>query len=164
LKTSAGDIRLRLNAEKAPLTVDNFLSNYVVRGFYEGTVIHYVEKGFMLAGGGYTAELQPKATRAFIKSEADNGLQNKRGTIAMVRQPEHADSATSQFFINLADNPGLNHGEAEGTDTAGYCVFGEVVEGMEVVDQIAEVPVGDRGSFPKTPVNPVVIRSAEWLR
>jgi cyclophilin family peptidyl-prolyl cis-trans isomerase len=164
LKTSEGDIRLRLDTEKSPLTVDNFLSNYVGRGFYEGTVFHYVEKGFMLAGGGYTSDLQPKETRAFIKNEANNGLQNRRGTIAMVRQPDHADSATSQFFINLTDNPGLNHGKGEGTDKDGYCVFGEVVEGMDVVDRIAEVAVADRGSFPKTPVTPVVIKSAEWIR
>ena len=164
LKTSEGDIRLRLDAEKAPLTVDNFLSNYVNRGFYDGTVIHYVEKGFMLAGGGYTADLQPKPTRAFIKSEANNGLKNKRGTVAMVRQPDHADSAASQFFINLVDNPGLNHAEAEGADKEGYCVFGEVIVGMDVVDRIAEVQVADRGAFPKTPVTPVVIKSAEWIR
>lgn len=164
LKTSEGDIRLRLDAEKSPLTVDNFLSNYVSRGFYDGTVIHYVEKGIMLAGGGYTTDLQPKQTRAFIKSEANNGLKNKRGTIAMVRQPDHADSATSQFFINLADNPGLNHAEGEGTEKDGYCVFGEVVQGMDVVDRIAKVQVADRGTFPKTPVTPVVIKSAEWIR
>ena len=164
LKTSDGDIRLRLDAEKAPQTVDNFLSNYVSRGFYDGTVFHYVEKGFMLAGGGYTADLQPKETRAFIRSEANNGLKNKRGTIAMVRQPDHADSATSQFFINLVDNPGLNRGQTEETDKDGYCVFGEVVEGMDVVDRIAEVPVTDRGVFPKTPVTPVVINSAKWIR
>lgn len=164
LKTSEGDIRLRLAADKAPLTVDNFLSNYVSRGFYDGTVIHYVEKGFILAGGGYTADLQPKPTRAFVKSEANNGLKNKRGTIAMVRQPDHADSATSQFFINLVDNPGLNHAETGGTDKEGYCVFGEVIEGMEVVDRIAEVEVADRGVFPKMPVHQVIIKSAEWIR
>lgn len=164
LKTADGDIRLRLNVEKAPLTVDNFLSNYVSRGFYNGTVIHYVEKGFMLAGGGYTTDLQPKEARAFIRNEANNGLKNKRGTIAMVREPDHTDSATSQFFINLVDNPSLDHEESEGTDKDGYCVFGEVVEGMDVVDRIAEVPVTDRGTFPKTPVNPVVIESAEWIR
>jgi peptidyl-prolyl cis-trans isomerase A (cyclophilin A) len=127
-------------------------------------VFHYVEKGFMLAGGGYTADLQPKETRAFIRSEANNGLKNKRGTIAMVRQPDHADSATSQFFINLVDNPGLNRGQTEETDKDGYCVFGEVVEGMDVVDRIAEVPVTDRGVFPNTPVTPVVINSAKWIR
>jgi peptidyl-prolyl cis-trans isomerase A (cyclophilin A)/peptidyl-prolyl cis-trans isomerase B (cyclophilin B) len=164
LKTSLGDIRLRLNAGKAPLTVDNFLSNYVERGFYEGTVFHYVDKGFMVAAGGYTTELEPKATRAYVKSEASNGLKNKRGTIAMARNPDHADSATSQFFINLADNPSLDPRGEESPEARGYCVFGEVVEGMDVIDRIAGVEVADRGQFPKTPVAPVQIQAAEWIR
>lgn len=164
LKTSLGDIRLRLNAEKAPLTVDNFLSNYVERGFYEGTLFHYVDKGFMVAAGGYTTELEPKATRAYVKNEAGNGLKNKRGTIAMARNPDHADSATSQFFINLADNASLDPRGTESPDAGGYCVFGEVVEGMDVIDRIAEVEVADRGQFLKTPVAPVLIQSAQWIR
>lgn len=164
LKTSIGDIRLRLNPEKAPLTVDNFLSNYVERGFYEGTVFHYVDKGFMVAAGGYTADLEPKATRAYVRNEANNGLKNKRGTIAMIRHPDHADSATSQFFINLADNADLDPQRDEGAEAAGYCVFGEVIEGMEVIDRVAEVEVADRDHFPKTPVEPIVIESAHWLR
>jgi len=164
IKTSLGDIRLRLNAEKAPLTVDNFLSNYVERGFYEGTVFHYVDNGFMVAAGGYTAELEPKATRAYVKNESSNGLKNKRGTIAMARNPDHADSATSQFFINLADNPSLDARGEESPDARGYCVFGEVVEGMDVIDRIAKVEVADRGQFPKTPVAPVLIQAAEWVR
>jgi len=164
VKTSLGDIRLRLNAEKAPLTVDNFLSNYIERGFYDGTVFHYVDQGFMVAAGGYTAELAPKATRAYVKNEAANGLKNKRGTIAMARDPDHADSATSQFFINLVDNSSLDPNGEQGAVAAGYCVFGEVVEGMDVVDRIAGVQVADRGLFPKTPVSPVVIQSAEWVR
>ena len=161
LKTSEGDIRLRLDAEKSPLTVDNFLTNYVGRGFYEGTVFHYVEKGFMVAGGGYTTDLQPKEARAFIKNEADNGLKNRRGTIAMVRQPDHADSATSQFFINLTDNSSLNHGEAAGTDKDGYCVFGEVVEGMDVVDSIRRVNTKSLGMYRDVPVEPVIIISVQ---
>jgi cyclophilin family peptidyl-prolyl cis-trans isomerase len=164
LKTSLGDIRLRLNADKAPLTVDNFLSNYVERGFYEGTVFHYVDNGFMVAGGGYTTELEPKATRAYVKNESSNGLKNKRGTIAMARNPDHADSATSQFFINLADNPSLDPRGEESPDARGYCVFGEVVEGMDVIERIAKVEVADRGQFPKTPVAPVLIQAAEWIR
>jgi cyclophilin family peptidyl-prolyl cis-trans isomerase len=164
LKTSLGDIRLRLNAEKAPLTVDNFLSNYVDRRFYDGTVFHYVEKDFMVAAGGYTADLEPKETRAYVKNEANNGLKNKRGAVAMVRHPDHADSATSQFFINLSDNADLDPQQGEGEDAAGYCVFGEVVEGMEVIDRIAEVEVADRNQFPKTPVAPIVIESVQWLR
>lgn len=164
LKTSLGDIRLRLNAEKAPLTVDNFLSNYLERGFYAGTVFHYVDKGFMVAAGGYTAKLEPKTTRAYVKSEAGNGLKNKRGSIAMARNPDHADSATSQFFVNLADNASLDARGVESPDVGGYCVFGEVVEGMDVIDRIAGVEVADRGQFPKTPVAPVLIQSAEWVR
>jgi len=146
LKTSLGNIRLRLNADKAPLTVDNFLSNYVERGFYDGTVFHYVDKGFMIAAGGYTAELEPKETRAYVKNEANNGLKNKRGTIA------------------LNDNAGLDSQRDESSDAAGYCVFGEVVEGMEIIDRIADVEVADRDQFPKTPVAPIVIESAQWLR
>lgn len=164
LKTSLGDIRLRLHADKAPLTVDNFLSNYVERGFYDGTVFHYVDKGFMVAAGGYTADLEPKAPRAYVKNEANNGLKNKRGTLAMVRHPDHADSATSQFFINLNDNAELDPRPGEGEETAGYCVFGEVVEGMEVIDRIADAEVADRNQFPRTPVAPIVIESAQWLR
>jgi len=164
LKTSLGNIRLRLNADKAPLTVDNFLSNYVERGFYDGTVFHYVDKGFMIAAGGYTAELEPKETRAYVKNEANNGFKNKRGTIAMARHPDHADSATSQFFVNLNDNAGLDSQRDESSDAAGYCVFGEVVEGMEIIDRIADVEVADRDQFPKTPVAPIVIESAQWLR
>lgn len=164
LKTSIGDVRVRLNPDKAPVTVDNFLTNYVERGFYEGTVFHYVDRGFMIAAGGYTAALEPKAARAYIRNEANNGLKNKRGTIAMIRDPDHADSATSQFFINLSDNAGLDPHEGEGEDAAGYCVFGEVVEGMDVVDRIAAAEVADRNQFPKTPVTPIVIESVKWLR
>jgi cyclophilin family peptidyl-prolyl cis-trans isomerase len=161
IETSKGSIRARLDAEKAPLTVDNFLTNYVERGFYNDTVFHYVDQGFMIAGGGYTADLQAKETRAYIKNESDNGLKNRRGSIAMARHPDHADSATSQFFINLVDNPGLDRKGDESPENAGYCVFGEIVEGMEVVDRIAEVPVADKGEFPNTPEEPVVIKSVK---
>jgi len=159
INTSAGKLRVRLNAEKSPVTVDNFLTQYVDRDFYDQTVFHYVDKGFMIAGGGFTKDLQPKATRACILNEAKNGLQNRRGTIAMARLPEHVDSATSQFFINLVDNPSLDHSGDEKADQYGYCVFGQVVDGMDVVDRIAQVEVDDRGPFPKTPVQPVVIES-----
>ncbi len=103
LKTSLGDIRLRLNAEKAPLTVDNFLSNYVERGFYEGTVFHYVDNGFMVAGGGYTTELEPKATRAYVKNESSNGLKNKRGTIAMARNPDQSSAKWSRGWTSSSE-------------------------------------------------------------
>lgn len=164
MKTSQGEIRIRLNAEKAPTTVDNFLANYVERKFYDQTVLHYVDQGFMIAGGGYTADLQPKATRAYIRSEADNGLKNLRGTIAMARLPEHADSGTSQFFVNLVDNPALDFQDHDSADKYGYCVFGEVVAGMDVVDRIAEVSVVDKDQFPKTPVQPVIVESVQRVR
>jgi peptidyl-prolyl cis-trans isomerase A (cyclophilin A) len=163
IRTSLGDIRVQLNAERAPLTVDNFLSNYVDRDFYAGTVFHYVDKGFMIAGGGFTEKLEAKETRAYILNEADNGLKNVRGTIAMARLPEHPDSATSQFFINLVDNSFLDHENPDDPEKFGYCVFGKVVEGMNVVDAIAGVAVSDQGQFPKTPNTPVVIKSIERL-
>jgi peptidyl-prolyl cis-trans isomerase A (cyclophilin A) len=164
MKTSLGDIRIRLNVEKSPVTVDNFLANYTERGFYDQTILHYVDKGFMIAGGGYTADLQAKPTRAYIKSEADNGLKNRCGTVAMARLPEHADSATSQFFINLVDNPILDFQDSESADKQGYCVFGEVIAGMDVVDQIAAAAVVDKDLFPKLPVQPIVVESIRRVR
>ena len=164
LKTSLGDIRLRLNAEKAPLAVDNFLANYVDRGFYDHTVFHYVDKGFMIAAGGYTADLQAKKPRAYIKNEADNGLKNLRGTVAMARLPDAADSANSQFLINLVDNPSLDFQSRDSSDKYGYCVFGEVIDGLDVVDRIADVAVADKDQFVKTPASPVTIESARRVR
>jgi cyclophilin family peptidyl-prolyl cis-trans isomerase len=164
ISTDAGDIRVRLDAENAPLTTENFLSNYVYREFYPGTIFHYVQKDFIIAAGGYTADLQAKETRAYLKSEADNGLKNKRGTVAMTRLPDHIDSATSQFYINLVDNPDLDHKGDETPEEAGYCVFGEVVEGMDVAEKIAGSPVTDKDEFVSTPVEPIAIRSIELVR
>lgn len=164
LKTTHGEIHLRLNAEKAPRTVDNFLANYARRGFYEGTIVHYVQSGDMLIAGGYTAEFEPKPTRAPIVNEATNGLMHKRGTIAMIRDPEYAQSATSQFFINLKDNAAFNHRGTETSEEYGYCVFGEVISGMEVVDAIASAEVHDHGDFVSTPVTPIVIQSVEQVK
>jgi len=164
IKTSLGDILVRLDAQKAPVTVDNFLVNYVDRGFYDNTIVHYVDKGFMIAAGGYTTELEPKETRAYIRNEADNEAENLRGTIAMARHPEHIDSATSQFYINLVDNPSLDHKSSETADDYGYCVFGKVTEGMDVVDRIAGVEVEDKGEFASTPVQPVTINSIQRSR
>ena len=164
VKTSMGDIRIQLNPRKAPITVDNFLENYVDRGFYDNTVFHYVDKGFMIAAGGYTPDLEPKETRAYIRNEADNGLKNLRGTVAMARHPDHIDSATSQFYINLVDNPALDFKDSDTPENYGYCVFGKVIEGMDVVDRIAEVKVTDKGSFPKTPTEPVVIHSIQRIQ
>ncbi len=136
IKTTKGDIKVELDGEKAPITVENFLS-YVNDGFYNGTIFHRVIKNFMIQGGGFTADMKQKPTKEPIKNEAKNGLSNARGTIAMARTSV-VDSATSQFFINHRDNNFLDHGERD----YGYAVFGKVVEGMDVVDQIAVVETG----------------------
>jgi len=154
LNTSLGEIKLELDAEKAPVTVKNFLA-YVDGGFYDGTVFHRVIPGFMIQGGGMTADMGQKQTRAPIENEADNGLKNDRGTVAMARTADK-DSATSQFFINLKDNEFLNHGARD----FGYAVFGRVVEGMDVVDKIAAVPTGSKGMHQNVPAEPVLIKSA----
>jgi peptidyl-prolyl cis-trans isomerase A (cyclophilin A) len=164
IKTSQGDLRVRLNAEKSPRTVDNFLYNYVDSGFYTQTVFHFVEQGYLMAGGGYTAELIEKPTSTPIPCEANNGLSNKRGTLAMARHPDFAHSATSQFFINLVDNPSLDFRPSDDDAGSGYCVFGEVIEGMDTVDKIASVAVHDRGEFVKTPVEPIVIESISRVK
>lgn len=136
IKTSKGDIKLELDREKAPITVDNFMS-YVEDGFYDGTIFHRVINNFMVQGGGFSTDMQQKPTKAPIKNEADNGLKNDRGTIAMARTGV-VDSATSQFFINHADNDFLNNGRRD----FGYAVFGRVVDGIEVIDAIATVQTG----------------------
>ncbi len=136
IKTSKGDIKIELDKENAPISVDNFLT-YVEDGFYDGTIFHRVINNFMVQGGGFTADMQQKSTNPQIKNEADNGLKNERGTIAMARTGV-VDSATSQFFINHADNTFLDHGIKD----YGYAVFGKVVDGMDVVDAIAIVQTG----------------------
>jgi peptidyl-prolyl cis-trans isomerase A (cyclophilin A) len=158
IKTSAGDVRVQLNAEKAPVTVENFLDSYVDRGFYSNTIIHHVDPGYIVAGG-YAADLEPKDVRAPIRNEASNGLKNIRGTITMSRSPEYGNSATSQFFINVTAAPSLDYDESN--ENAGYCVFGKVVEGMDVVDRIAKSAVHDTGDFPQMPVEAIVITSIE---
>ena len=147
LATSAGDIVVELDAAKAPKTVDNFLQ-YVKAGHYNGTVFHRVIENFMIQGGGMTADLKEKPTRAPIGLESRNGLTNQRGTIAMARTND-PNSATAQFFINVKDNDFLN--QAQARDGNGYTVFGKVVEGMDVVDKIRAVPTGP-GDVPATPV------------
>jgi len=154
MSTSLGDITIELDAEKAPITVENFLA-YVDEGFYDGTIFHRVIPGFVLQGGGFTADMQQESTHAPIKNEADNGLKNDRGTLSMARTPE-VDSATSQFFINLVDNAFLDHG----TRDFGYAVFARVIEGMDVVDKIATVETGNHGMHQGVPLEPVVIVSA----
>ncbi|MBV2133986.1 peptidylprolyl isomerase [Pseudomonas sp. MAP12] len=157
LTTNLGEIEVELDAEKAPVSAKNFLA-YVDSGFYNGVQFHRVIPGFMVQTGGFTADMQQKETRAPIKNEADNGLQNTRGSLAMARTSD-INSASSQFFINLADNDFLNHG---GRDF-GYAVFGRVVRGMDVVDRIAAVRTGNRGMHQNVPVQPVLIESAKRL-
>ncbi len=152
LATSAGDIVLQLDAQKAPGTVANFLA-YVRAGHYNGTVFHRVIDGFMIQGGGMDARLREKPTRAAIRLEAGNGLSNVRGAIAMARTA-NPDSATAQFFINVVDNPKLD------THGGGYAVFGAVVEGMDVVDRIKAVPTQSQGMHQNVPVTPVTITTA----
>lgn len=153
LETSLGEITIELNAEKAPVTVKNFLS-YVEDEFYDGTVFHRVIKNFMIQGGGMTPDLSEKNTKAPITNESSNGLKNDRGTIAMARTND-LNSATSQFFINVVDNAGLNHGGPYG----GYAVFGKVTEGMNVVDAIREVSTGNKGGHGDVPKQDIVIKS-----
>ncbi len=156
--TSKGVITLALDSERAPETAANFLA-YVKDGFYDGTIFHRVIDGFMIQGGGMDAEMQEKSTRSPIKNEAGNGLANDRGTIAMARTND-PHSATAQFFINVKDNAFLNHRAPSG-DGWGYCVFGKVVEGMEVVDAIKAVATGNRGFHQNVPLEPVVIERVE---
>ncbi len=157
LQTSLGDIVLELNPEKAPATVANFLQ-YVKDGHYDGTIFHRVINGFMIQGGGFDAQMNQKTTRAPIKNEADNGLTNDAYTIAMARTAV-PDSATSQFFINVADNKNLNH---TGKNPAGwgYAVFGKVVQGKDVVDKIKAVTTATKGFHGDVPVEPVTIIKA----
>lgn len=152
IKTNKGDIKVELRQDKAPTTVKNFL-DYVDQDFYDGTIFHRVIEGFMIQGGGFTKEMQQKKTKDEIKNEADNGLRNKRGAIAMART-NVVDSATSQFFINVVDNPFLDY---QGPSQYGYCVFGEVVSGMDVVDQIRKVKTSSNGMHQDVPMEPVVI-------
>ncbi len=161
LKTSKGDITLELDPAKAPVTVQNFL-DYVNAKFYDGTIFHRVIKGFMIQGGGMTADLAEKQTKAPIKNEAANGLKNNRGTIAMARTME-VNSATSQFFINLVDNAFLNHKD-NSPEGFGYCVFGKVVAGMDVVDAIGAVPTMTRRGMGDVPREPVTIVSATVVK
>jgi peptidyl-prolyl cis-trans isomerase A (cyclophilin A) len=155
LSTSEGDITLELNAAKAPKTVENFLA-YVKSGHYDGTIFHRVIDGFMIQGGGFTPDMKQKPTKAPIALESRNGLKNERGTIAMARTSV-PDSATSQFFINVVDNPRLDYPNPDGH---GYAVFGRVVAGMDVVDRIRAVPTTSIAGHQNVPAKPVLIRSA----
>ena len=157
IKTSVGDIQLELNDEKAPITVENF-KTIASSGYYEGTIFHRVINGFMIQGGGLTADMNNKSSGTGpIQNEANNGLPNDRGTIAMARTMD-PHSATSQFFINHKDNGFLNH-TGETSQGWGYAVFGMVTEGMDVVDQIAEVATGSSGAYQDVPEEVITIES-----
>lgn len=157
LSTNFGDITIELDAEKAPITAANFLQ-YVESGFYENVIFHRVINGFMIQGGGFDTNMKQKPTEASIKNEANNGLSNDKYTIAMARTSV-PDSASSQFFINVSDNDFLNH-TAPTPSGWGYCVFGKVIEGMDVVDAIKAVPTTSRAGHQDVPVEPVVILKA----
>jgi peptidyl-prolyl cis-trans isomerase B (cyclophilin B) len=157
LTTNFGDITIELYAEKAPITVANFIS-YVEKGFYDGVIFHRVIKDFMIQGGGFDVKMKQKATDATIKNEADNGLSNDKYTLAMARTMV-PDSASAQFFINVKDNDFLNFTSAT-TQGWGYCVFGKVVEGTDVVDKIKAVATGNRAGHQDVPVEPVIIEKA----
>ena len=157
LETSSGDILIELYADKAPNTVANFLE-YVDSGFYANTIFHRVINGFMIQGGGLGARMNEKSTRAPIANEADNGVKNERGTLAMARTGD-PHSATAQFFINLVDNDFLNH-SAPTPSGWGYCVFGKVTEGMDVVDKIAKGKTKSDGMYDDVPVDMVLITGA----
>jgi cyclophilin family peptidyl-prolyl cis-trans isomerase len=164
LHTSQGDVTIKLFQEKAPRTVENFLRGYAERGYYEQTIFHHVESGQMIIAGGYTADLQRKPARAPIYNESKNGLSNRRGTIAMIRDADAPHSATSEFFINLNDNPDFDFKVTDEDDVPGYCVFGEVVQGMEIIDRIAQLPTTSLGDFAKVPSPPVTIGRVERLQ
>jgi peptidyl-prolyl cis-trans isomerase B (cyclophilin B) len=159
INTTYGPITVELFHDKAPLTVENFL-RYMNDGFYKNTLFHRVIDDFIIQGGGFQAGMVQKTTRAPIKNEAENGVRNDRGTIAMARLPDDPHSATAQFFINTKDNPFLDYKEST-KDGWGYCVFGRVVEGMEIVERIQGVPTVTRGEHQNVPLRDVVIQSIE---
>jgi len=156
MSTSVGDVRFELFADKAPATTKNFL-DYVSEGFYDGLIFHRVIPGFMVQGGGLDSHMKQKGTKAPIKNEATNGLKNRVGSIAMART-NVVDSATAQFFINVKDNGFLDHRNTS-PEGFGYAVFGQVVDGMEVVKKIEQVKTGSRGSYQDVPLEPIVIHA-----
>ena len=159
VKTNKGEFTFELDKEKAPITVENFL-NYVESKFFDSTIFHRVISGFMVQGGGFDIDMKQKSTQKPIKIESNNGLKNDRGTIAMARTND-PDSATAQFFINLIDNDFLNY---ESAAKPGYAVFGKVVKGMDVVDEIAKTKTSNKGMHADVPVSAVVIESIEIER
>lgn len=158
MSTNMGDIRIELNADKAPITTKNFLA-YVNDGHFDGLIFHRVIPGFMIQGGGFDSKMSQKPTKSPIKNEAHNGLKNVKGSIAMART-NVVDSATAQFFINVKDNDFLDH-KSTSPDGYGYAVFGQVIEGMDIVHTIEKVKTGNRGMHQDVPVDVVVINSAK---
>ncbi len=156
LHTNFGDIKVELDFDKAPKTAENF-KQYAEDGFYNGTIFHRVIDGFMIQGGGFDKDMQQKETRAPIENEADNGLKNENGTLAMARTMD-PHSASAQFFINVKDNGFLNH-TGKNTQGWGYCVFGKVTEGMDVVEKIKGVKTGNHGQHQDVPVESVIIEN-----
>jgi cyclophilin family peptidyl-prolyl cis-trans isomerase len=163
LRTSAGPITIELDPKASPLTVENFLQ-YVERGHYDKTIFHQVVDGYVLVGGSYDPKLQEKPVSNTIRNEAHNGLSNVRGTIAMARSADTIDSSTCQFFINLSDNAEQLDHKGDEPDKYGYCVFGKIVEGLEVCDQIAKSAVHNQDAFQMLPVSTVMIESAKRLK
>ena len=157
IETSLGNITVELSQDKAPKTVANFLE-YVKTGYFKGTIFHRVIKGFMVQGGGLTADMKGKPTQSPVENEATNGLKNTRGTIAMARTAE-IHSATSQFFINTVDNSFLDH-RSKSPDKFGYCVFGKVTSGMDVVDKIEAAQTETKGMYQNVPTKPILITDA----
>lgn len=160
LTTSVGNIIIQLNAEKAPLSAKNFIS-YVKEDFYTGTIFHRIIPGFMAQGGGFDIDFNQKDVHAPIKNEADNGLKNTRGTLAMARTPD-PDSATAQFFINYKDNSFLDYTSST-PNGWGYAVFAEVIEGMDVVDAMADAATGSKGGHQDVPKENIIIEKAEII-
>ncbi len=158
IETNLGKITVELNKEKAPISVENFL-RYTKEGFYKGTIFHRVIPGFMIQGGGFDEKMVQKPTHEAIKNEANNGLKNQRGTIAMARKPD-PHSATAQFFINHAENTFLDYPSRDGW---GYAVFGKVTKGMEIVDKIASTPTGFAGGMPDVPQTMITIQAVKVI-
>ena len=162
IRTSLGEISVDLDRENTPIAVDNFLA-YVSRRQYDGTLFHQVEKGYMALGGGYDAKLQQRPSEIPIRNEAHHGGKNLRGTLAMARSPDAIDSATNQFFVNLADNPNLDHRDRT-PEGYGYCVFGKLTAGEDVLDKIGSTAVADQPDFPQLPTASLLIESIRRVR
>jgi peptidyl-prolyl cis-trans isomerase B (cyclophilin B) len=160
LETSKGDIVIEVNETAAPVTAANFMK-YVQEGFYDGTIFHRVKPNFMIQGGGFAPDMKQKPTRPPIINEAKNGLKNKKGAVAMARLSD-PNSATAQFYMNTTDNYFLDYGNPR-SDGFGYCVFGQVVEGMDVVEAIGKTKTGIKGMFQDVPVDPIIIKSAKMI-